>query len=83
MLFRSILNLLQDLQAELGLTYLFISHDLAVVRHLAHRVAVLYRGELVEQGETADIFERPQHPYTQTLLAAAERRIGSAQSTSS
>jgi peptide/nickel transport system ATP-binding protein len=78
-----ILNLLQDLQAELGLTYLFISHDLAVVRHLAHRVAVLYRGELVEQGETADIFERPQHPYTQTLLAAAERRIGSAQSTSS
>ena len=50
---------------------------------VAHRVAVLYRGELVEQGETADIFERPQHPYTQTLLAAAERRIGSAQSTSS
>jgi peptide/nickel transport system ATP-binding protein len=73
-----ILNLLQDLQAELGLTYLFISHDLAVVRHMAHRVAVLYRGELVEQGTTADIFERPQHSYTQTLIAAAERKISAA-----
>jgi peptide/nickel transport system ATP-binding protein len=66
-----ILNLLQDLQAALGLTYLFISHNLAVVRHLAHRVTVMHRGELVETGEAEQIFADPQHPYTRQLIAAA------------
>ena len=66
-----ILNLLQDLQASLGLTYLFISHNLAVVRHLAHRVAVMHRGVLVETGDAEQIFADPQHPYTRQLIAAA------------
>jgi peptide/nickel transport system ATP-binding protein len=65
-----ILNLLRDLQEDLGLTYLFITHDLGVVRYLADRVAVMYVGEIVEQGPTEQIFERPAHPYTQGLLAA-------------
>jgi peptide/nickel transport system ATP-binding protein len=66
-----ILNLLQDLQASLGLTYLFISHNLAVVRHLAHRVAVMHRGVLVETGDAEQIFADPRHPYTRQLVAAA------------
>jgi len=66
-----VLNLLVDLQDELGLTYLFITHDLAVVRHLCHRVAVLRRGELVETGDTAAVCAAPAHPYTRTLLASA------------
>jgi putative ABC transport system ATP-binding protein len=66
-----ILNLLQDLQASLGLTYLFISHNLAVVRHLAHRVAVMHRGVLVETGDAEQIFADPQHAYTRQLIAAA------------
>jgi peptide/nickel transport system ATP-binding protein len=66
-----ILNLLRQLQRELGLAYLFISHDLAVVRHVSDRVAVLYRGRLMETGAAADICERPAHPYTRALLAAA------------
>lgn len=66
-----VLNLLVDLQDELGLTYLFITHDLAVVRHLCHRVAVLRRGELVETGPTADVCAAPAHEYTRTLLASA------------
>ncbi|RYF27303.1 MAG: ABC transporter ATP-binding protein [Comamonadaceae bacterium] len=66
-----ILNLLLDLKAEFRLTYLFISHDLGVVEHLVDRVAVMYRGQIVEQGARADIFERPQHPYTRMLLASA------------
>jgi len=65
-----ILNLLRDLQADLGLTYLFITHDLGVVRYLADRVAVMYLGEIVEEAETERLFADPQHPYTEGLLAA-------------
>jgi ABC-type oligopeptide transport system ATPase subunit len=65
-----VLNLLADLQTEMGLSYLFISHDLGVVRHVAHRVAVLYRGRIVETGPTQQIYESPVDPYTRALLAA-------------
>ena len=65
-----ILNLLSELQEDFGLTYLFITHDLSVVRYLADEVAVMYLGEIVEQGGTERIFEDPQHPYTRGLLAA-------------
>jgi dipeptide transport system ATP-binding protein len=68
-----VLNLLADLQAELGLAYLFISHDLAVVRHIAHDVLVMYLGLAMEQGPNAAIFGRPLHPYTQALLASTPR----------
>lgn len=63
-----ILNLLKDLQRELGLTYLFISHNLAAVRHVSDRVAVMYLGRIVEEAATDDLFERPKHPYTRFLL---------------
>jgi oligopeptide transport system ATP-binding protein len=65
-----IINLLLELQKDLGLSYLFISHDLGVVRHISHRVMVMYLGKAVEYGETADIFAAPSHPYTQALLSA-------------
>lgn len=65
-----IVNLLQDLQERHRLSYLFISHDLAVVRHLSHRIAVMYLGRIVESGSVADIFDRPAHPYTKALLSA-------------
>jgi peptide/nickel transport system ATP-binding protein len=65
-----VLNLMLDLQAELGLAYLFISHDMAVVERVSHRVAVMYLGEIVEIGPRAAIFGNPQHPYTRRLLAA-------------
>jgi ABC-type glutathione transport system ATPase component len=69
----TVLNLLTELRRRLSLTYLFISHDLSVVERIADRVAIMYRGQIVETGATHDIFARPTHPYTQTLLAAAPR----------
>jgi len=65
-----IINLLADLQEEYGISYLFIAHDLAVVRHISDRVAVMYMGKIVEIGARDEIFERPQHPYTVALLSA-------------
>jgi oligopeptide transport system ATP-binding protein len=65
-----IVNLLMRLQAELSLSYIFVSHDLSLVEHIADRVAVMYLGRIVESGECADIFERSTHPYTQALLSA-------------
>ena len=65
-----ILNLLQDLQVEFGLTYLFVAHDLSVVRHISDRVAVMYVGRMVELAETEEIFTTPKHPYTAALLSA-------------
>jgi peptide/nickel transport system ATP-binding protein len=68
-----ILNLLQDLQARLGVAYLFITHNIAVVEYLAHEVAVMYLGRIVEQGSVAQVLGDPQHPYTRALLAAVPR----------
>jgi len=65
-----ILNLLTDLQRDFGLSYLFISHDMAVIQHVCRRIAVMYKGKIVEDGTREDILQRPQHPYTQSLLSA-------------
>jgi oligopeptide/dipeptide ABC transporter ATP-binding protein len=69
----SILNLLRDLQRDLGLTLLFVAHDLAVVRHLCDHVAVMYLGRIIEVSPTAELFHNPRHPYTQGLLRAIPR----------
>jgi oligopeptide/dipeptide ABC transporter ATP-binding protein len=66
-----VLNLLRELQNDFHLGYLFISHDLAVVRHLSHRIIVLYQGRIMEQGPAEDVYASPAHPYTRALLAAA------------
>jgi peptide/nickel transport system ATP-binding protein/oligopeptide transport system ATP-binding protein len=64
------LNLFRELQERFSLTYLFIAHDLSVIRHISDRVAVMYVGKIVETGPAEEIFSRPQHPYTKALLAA-------------
>lgn len=79
-----VLNLLLDLQTERGLSYIFISHDLSLIRFLAHRVLVMYQGEIVESGTAEQLFDRPEHPYTKALVAAvpdprSRRRTTSAQ----
>ncbi|SIT72011.1 ABC transporter ATP-binding protein [Edaphobacillus lindanitolerans] len=65
-----VINLMLELQKEFGLTYLFISHDLSVIRHMTDRMAVMYLGKIIEVGNTDDVFENPKHPYTQALISA-------------
>jgi oligopeptide transport system ATP-binding protein len=68
-----VVNLMQDLQEEFGLSYIFIAHDLSVVRHISSRIAVMYKGEIVEIGDAENIYQHPQHEYSRTLLAAVPR----------
>ena len=68
-----VINLLMDLQREFGLSYIFIAHDLSVVRHISNRIAVMYKGEIVEIGDAENIYQQPQHAYSRTLLAAVPR----------
>jgi oligopeptide/dipeptide ABC transporter ATP-binding protein len=70
-----VINLLADLQLELGLAYLFVSHDLSVVRRISHRIAVMYLGQIVEVGRPDEVYERPTHPYTEALLSAIPQPI--------
>ncbi|MGQ3029756.1 MAG: oligopeptide/dipeptide ABC transporter ATP-binding protein [Ferrovibrionaceae bacterium] len=70
------LNLMRDLQEAEGLTFLLISHNLAVIHHMANRIGVMYLGRLVEIGEKTDVFARPRHPYTRALLATLPRLDG-------
>ena len=65
-----VVNMCEDLQQELGLTYLFIAHDLAIVKHISNRIGVLYIGKLVELAESAELYKNPIHPYTRSLLSA-------------
>ena len=78
-----ILNLLKDLQRERDLTYLFISHDLGVVRHVSDRIAVMYLGHVVEVAGADDLYEDPRHPYTVALLSAVPRATGRRRATAS
>jgi len=68
-----ILNLLRSLQDKLGIAYLFITHNIAVVDYLAHEVAVMYQGKIVERGTAEEVLHNPRHPYTKELLAAVPR----------
>lgn len=72
-----IVNLLQDLQQKLGIAILFVAHDLQVVRHISHRIGVMYLGRMVELGDAQSVFNQPVHPYTQLLFASAPRLLGS------